>query len=1138
MGIKSFLKKASNKVSERIAKSASLTEYEIQEVENKRTYYLLGKPDLTSEEANELTNRYLGASSVEIFNSYLTQLSKLYLPIKNEVEYDGEFKKDYNTRFINITKWVISKEENSLEKLISVYSVLKNESCNIALIFDRKIDKTNVYLSITNLNNESNNVSVDSFQSRILNSLKGNFPGSQFQPNKKIDLSCFDEDGYSVAISSNIPNEKSEKFISQTIEKLLDGIVPENGNEEYTLILLATPILDVEERKLNLSNIYSALYPYQTWQTNFTYNDSVSFGSSANAGVNLGLSAGIQSGTANNTATSDSKSESTSESISQSSSDSNTNSSSESESKSNSYTQGENHAFSANFGVGGSKGYHASSTTTDSHSSTIGRSLTKTISESIANTLGNAITKTKSISSTITQGKNFGGNFGVNFARSSSVSATIGKNEGISQNFVNYSIKHALELLEKQMNRLDESSALGMWDFAAYVISKDFNVANNVAHTYTALTEGKESHLSTSAINLWRGDLGENSNSSREIIKYLKNMRHPIFGLNPHIVEMYPDFSLYPTLVEPTTSLSGKELSYSLNFPRKSIAGLPVIECSEFGRNISKCNDNKNDRNLKIGQIFHMNQVEKAPVLISKQSLAAHTFITGSTGSGKSNTVYKLLDESRKEGIKFLVIEPAKGEYKTIFGNEDDVNVFGTNPHLTPLLKLNPFSFPKEIHILEHLDRLVEIFNVCWPMYAAMPAVLKNAIEKAYIDCGWDLIESKNKFKVSLYPTFNDVAIKIKEIIESSEYDNENKGAYKGALITRLESLSNGINGLIFVQDELDTETLFEENTIIDLSRVGSSETKSLIMGMLVLKLQEHRMSSIKGINQPLKHITVLEEAHNLLKNTLLNPSEQNALASKSVEMLANSIAEMRTYGEGFVIVDQSPGLLDMSVIRNTNTKIIMRLPDFDDRNLVGKAANLNENQIIDIAKIPCGVAAVFQNEWIEPVLCKVDFFRVTQENYRFTNSLNIEKNSNVKKILLDKIVKNCIFNYQLDSLEYRKPVEFLSHIVKSSDIDNQIKICYFELINSDKENIKDNLSQLLHYLCDGDNLIYKLSKKNNADLQPINSEYFLQYSNREIAKVILLIFYYEVTFLKKNYEIYQEYVDQLERNEKNEGIK
>ena len=89
--------------------------------------------------------------------------------------------------------------------------------------------------------------------------------------------------------------------------------------------------------------------------------------------------------------------------------------------------------------------------------------------------------------------------------------------------------------------------------------------------------------------------------------------------------------------------------------------------------------------------------------------------------------------------------------------------------------------------------------------------------------------------------------------------------------------------------------------------------------------------------------------------------------------MLANAIAEMRTYGEGFIIVDQSPGLMDMSVIRNTNTKIILRLPDATDRELVGKAANLNDDQIIELAKLKTGVCAVYQNNWIEPVLCHVD---------------------------------------------------------------------------------------------------------------------------------------------------------------------
>ena len=139
-----------------------------------------------------------------------------------------------------------------------------------------------------------------------------------------------------------------------------------------------------------------------------------------------------------------------------------------------------------------------------------------------------------------------------------------------------------------------------------------------------------------------------------------------------------------------------------------------------------------------------MNHVEENRVELVKKSLAAHTFITGSTGSGKSNTIYQLLEKARKKNIKFLVVEPAKGEYKNVFGPYKDVSVYGTNPALSPMLRLNPFSFPEKVHILEHLDRLVEIFNVCWPMYAAMPVVLKSAVKKSYKDCGWDIIRSIN----------------------------------------------------------------------------------------------------------------------------------------------------------------------------------------------------------------------------------------------------------------------------------------------------------------------------------------------------------------------------------------------------------
>jgi hypothetical protein len=258
-------------------------------------------------------------------------------------------------------------------------------------------------------------------------------------------------------------------------------------------------------------------------------------------------------------------------------------------------------------------------------------------------------------------------------------------------------------------------------------------------------------------------------------------------------------------------------------------------------------------------------------------------------------------------------------------------------------------------------------------MYAAMPAILREAVEKAYELVGWNL---RTSTYIATFPTFDTLMNVLPKVIDTSSYSADTSSDYKGALITRVRSLTTGIQGSVF-GDDTDSRALFNENVIVDISRVGSTETKALIMGVLVLKLQEFRMSEPRVRNNVLKHITVLEEAHNLLRRTSSEQSQESSnLQGKSVEMLANAIAEMRTYGEGFIIADQSPGLMDMSVIRNTNTKIILRLPDEGDRVLVGKAAGLSDTQIGELSKLKTGVAAITQSGWLEPVLCLVDEYK------------------------------------------------------------------------------------------------------------------------------------------------------------------
>lgn len=947
-----------SKAADGVARAAVLSPQQVQRVNEKRNAYLSKKKDMQGDEAQEFIRRKLGSVGIEVYQAYLEQLKTFYQPMDAAIE---RFDALNRIRYFDISKWVTDPTEKSLDKLVNVYQVLSEENCNIALIFDRKRSGCRIVMAVSNTDMEqSDPAKANSFCARLATAIKGNFPGVEILEQKNdnsygcgipacledtITVSGEEISVKSVAVVSNLASDKSEDFISQSMEKLLDGIVPESDDEEYTIVLLAKPILDQLNAQNRLFELYSDLAPYSSWQTNYTHTVSDMENSSATVGVNLGMNIGKHWG--NNTSISS-----------------------------------------------GAQGV--------------------VVNEGVNSGIG------------------IGANFGVNFARSSSVTVQVGENEGITQNYINYGVKHTLDVIAKQLERIDSSSALGMWEFASYVFAKSPVITNNVAHMYLALTQGNESYMTRSAINLWDGQ--EEKDAAETILKSVQKLHHPVFGLKDSVDETT---FLFPSLVTPSAILSGKELAKALNFPRKSVSGLPVYECVPFGREVVQYAHHPGRAAVPLGHVYHMRREENATVALDKDSLTAHVFITGSTGAGKSNTIYTMLDRLclvPGSTAKFLVIEPAKGEYKEALGGYEDVRVYGTNPYKTPLLRLNPFSFPEDTHVLEHIDRLIEIFNACWPMYAAMPAVLKAAVERAYRGRGWNLSSSRCA-GTRRFPTFWDVMRALPEVVNSKGFSNDTQGDYKGALLTRLESLTNGINGQVLcAYDELDGGELFDQNVIVDLSRVGSSETKALLMGTLILKLQEHRMAQrTAGANHPnsgLQHITVLEEAHNLLRRTSTEQSQESSnLQGKSVEMLTNAIAEMRTYGEGFLIADQSPGLLDMAVIRNTNTKLILRLPDEGDRLLVGKAAGLNDDQIVELSRLDTGVAAVYQNHWLEPVLCKVEHFK-GEKPYEYVYRALSEAQDPIHKFLMR------LFAVSDDTELAQEDVDAISRWIDSLDAD------------------------------------------------------------------------------------------------------
>ena len=67
---------------------------------------------------------------------------------------------------------------------------------------------------------------------------------------------------------------------------------------------------------------------------------------------------------------------------------------------------------------------------------------------------------------------------------------------------------------------------------------------------------------------------------------------------------------------------------------------------------------------IRLGEVLDRNLMPAGPFALSTDSLNRHVFVCGATGAGKSQTVRCLLEAAAKRGIPWLVVEPAKAEYR------------------------------------------------------------------------------------------------------------------------------------------------------------------------------------------------------------------------------------------------------------------------------------------------------------------------------------------------------------------------------------------------------------------------------------------------------------------------------------------
>lgn len=907
-------------------------------------------------------------------------VSKRYLEHLHKMSVLDPLKLNENdVRLYKVDLMAYEKDEYATDKFVSAITAMTFTNNTVFLIVDGFEDHSDFYIGVRN---ESEN-NTSSVSSTFENSLKGQFPGIQLT-----DLSFIPEgqsyspqhrvirnlnEASSVSSYVGLPSLKSDNQYTNTtyiqgVEKLVDAM----QGKRYTAIVIARNQMpsSIASMRNAYESIYSQLSCMATQQFAYSTNESLAHALTRSHGTTDTSSHSVSDGSSHNQSTNQTHTtgKTTGSSVSNG------------ESQPNFWSKGSQLAGPLMYagsilvgtGVGTPLGAAMMGTGAVLSIGGIVSGKTKTKSSATQESVNEGNSTSTGISDGSTHNETDSHSHGETITDSEGNTSTIGSSKNFTLTLHNKRVEEILKRIDKQLERIDAAESNGLWSTSSYFLSYGDDYANSQtgASIFRSIVQGDKSGIETSALNFWK--VSDDVNS-QNLLGSITSLSNPVFN--------YKNEQGSNVFVDGTSLLSSKELAMLMGFPRKSVPGLPVVDHISLGQEVVRLNGSTTKGNIDLGAIFDKGiEHPMNTVKLDAKSLTQHVLVTGSTGCGKSETVYRLIEQIVKTGATYLIIEPAKGEYKSVLG---DANVFGTNPSLSSLIRINPFRFPTGIHVLEHIDRLVEIFNVCWPMYAAMPAVLKKSVIRSYETCGWNLYESTNSYGKPIFPSFVDLLNELEKAINESAYSEEVKGNYIGSLVTRVESLTNGINGEIFSSNEVGDDVLFDQNTIVDLSRIGAQETKALIMGILIMRLNEYRIVNATEANTKLRHVTVLEEAHNILTRTTTEQSmEGSNVMGKSVEMLINSIAEMRTYGEGFVIVDQSPTSVHSAAIKNTNTKIIMRLPDGDDRRIAGKSAALKDNEIDELAKLATGVAVVYQNDWLQPVLCKVKMSQQERKTY------------------------------------------------------------------------------------------------------------------------------------------------------------
>ena len=401
-------------------------------------------------------------------------------------------------------------------------------------------------------------------------------------------------------------------------------------------------------------------------------------------------------------------------------------------------------------------------------------------------------------------------------------------------------------------------------------------------------------------------------------------------------------------------------------------AGLNVNETEKSSKSYSQNLINAGD--IEFGKLKSSSRNDS--IGLTLKDLAKHMLVVGTPGSGKTTFSVGLLDRLWKEHkIPFLVIEPAKNEYRALVQSIPELQVFTPGKNFISPFVFNPFIPPKNVKLETYKSTLKTAFAAGVSMSSPLDKIFEDTINNCYSDFRWldtyTVDDKGQRFNIT------DFIKCFQETFDEIGYTGDARNIGRAGIV-RLKSLVNLFDNYF----SIPIEDMLTKPTIIELAAIENSDQKALIIALLLLSILAYVNANYVG-EGGLRNFILLEEAHVLLDTSSGGGEGAANPAAIAQGLVKRMLAEIRSYGVGLAIADQSPRKVGIDIVALTDIKVAFRLVEGQDKQILADSTSMSEIQVSRLAKLKPGEAFLFFNRLDEPE-------EIITPNYRMENKISI----------------------------------------------------------------------------------------------------------------------------------------------------